>query len=269
MRELWSLWGLMVLALVGIAGSATADESPMMDAELSTTTAAVMVSPGHIETLDANNVRRVAIQDPAIVDVTIVSPRRILVYGKQLGVTSVVLWSEKNFHGDQQAQTVRVSVVEPDHLPAPSPSIFGTSAPTVPEPEGPMPIPAAAVSDMMPEPLLHSLGADALPPSSFDEPESQEALWLSYARKVQEHLSRQIEFSDEARELRPGGKPSLRLSLLRNGTLEQAELSAVSGIEVVDAELLRAAEARSPYPAFPESLVEPSVVLEIPVVFNK
>jgi pilus assembly protein CpaC len=50
-------------------------------------------------------IKRVSITDPAIADVQVLSPRQVLVQGKQVGSTTLLLWSE-----DEKAQQMRIDV---------------------------------------------------------------------------------------------------------------------------------------------------------------
>ena len=50
---------------------------------------------GHSEVLDFEQpVKRVAIADPEIADATVISPSQILVVGKSIGTTSMIVWSQ-------------------------------------------------------------------------------------------------------------------------------------------------------------------------------
>lgn len=54
---------------------------------------------GHSDVLDFEQpVKRVAIANPEIADATVISPSQILVVGKALGATSMIVWSENEGH---------------------------------------------------------------------------------------------------------------------------------------------------------------------------
>jgi len=67
----------------------------------------LVLSPGQIRTLEAPSVQRVAVGDPGVVDVTIVSSSQILVQAKAPGSTNVLLWDA----GGQRE--LRINVVDP------------------------------------------------------------------------------------------------------------------------------------------------------------
>lgn len=68
---------------------------------------ALLLVPGQIQTVPVTNVLRVAIGEPTIADVTIVSPSQVLVQAKRLGSTNLILWDAE---GQRQ---LLVSVVDP------------------------------------------------------------------------------------------------------------------------------------------------------------
>lgn len=68
---------------------------------------ALLLAPGQIHTVPVQQVERIAIGDPEIVDVTIVSPSQLLVQGKKIGTTNLLLWDAR---GEQQ---IAVTVTDP------------------------------------------------------------------------------------------------------------------------------------------------------------
>jgi len=68
---------------------------------------AVLLGPGQIQTLDAPDVTRVAIGEPNIADVAIISPSQILIKAKSTGTTNIIIWDTRG-----QKQTT-VTVVDP------------------------------------------------------------------------------------------------------------------------------------------------------------
>ena len=59
---------------------------------------AVVLAPGHLHSLSATEVQRVALGDPDIADVTIVSPTQILMHAKKVGSTTLILWDAQGQH---------------------------------------------------------------------------------------------------------------------------------------------------------------------------
>jgi len=80
---------------------------PAQVAQVESWPSAVLLAPGQIQTLDATDVARIAIGNPEIADVTIVSPSQILVQAKATGTTNIILWDTRG-----QKQTT-ITVVDP------------------------------------------------------------------------------------------------------------------------------------------------------------
>lgn len=78
----------------------------------------LLLTPGQVQTVAVSEVGRVAIGDPAIVDVTILSPTQILVQAKKTGSTNLILWDAQGQHqvlvrvADTQPQTTSEEVVQ-------------------------------------------------------------------------------------------------------------------------------------------------------------
>ena len=67
----------------------------------------LLLAPGHLRPLSTTEVQRVAIGNPDIADVTIVSPGQILVHAKAVGSTTLILWDAQGQH------EVAVYIVDP------------------------------------------------------------------------------------------------------------------------------------------------------------
>ncbi len=67
---------------------------------------ALVLAPGEIHTLPVSEVVRVAVGDPEIADVTIVSPTQLLVKAQKSGTTNLILWDA---HGQSE---LTITVVE-------------------------------------------------------------------------------------------------------------------------------------------------------------
>ncbi len=68
---------------------------------------AVLLAPGQLRSIPVSEVERIAIGNPDVVDVTIVSPRELLVQAKKVGSTNLIVW-------DAQGQRdTTISVVDP------------------------------------------------------------------------------------------------------------------------------------------------------------
>lgn len=81
----------------------------------------LVLSPGQIRTLEAPSVQRVAVGDPGVVDVTIVSSSQILVQARAPGTTNVLLWDA----GGQRELLVNVVDPTPSAVAEQLPEVLG------------------------------------------------------------------------------------------------------------------------------------------------
>ena len=116
MSKVWKLSAILSTALaVGVAGWITDSKAQIVAAQPSASTSgnestapeALFVTTGQIHTLDVEAIQRVAIGDPNIVDVTIISPTQLLVQAKESGATNLILWDAQ---GERQ---YAVTVIDP------------------------------------------------------------------------------------------------------------------------------------------------------------
>ena len=91
---------------------------------------------------------------------------------------------------------------------------------------------------------------------------------LRYSLQIQDRIAKSMRFPAREKEMGLSGRVKLRLHLFRDGTLARAMVSQPSGIEVFDAEALKAAESQSPYPPFPSDIPQQDLWLELPVLFR-
>lgn len=97
-----ALWGS---AAAAAAAAAYASDPSSAGEPISPAT--LLLIPGQIQTLTVSEVVRVAVGDPEVADVTIVSPTEVLVQAKKAGSTNLIFW-------DAQGQRVTtVNVVDP------------------------------------------------------------------------------------------------------------------------------------------------------------
>lgn len=94
MRRMAALAWLMAIALSSPpAHAALGDGSPVpADAEN------VILEPNQLRAMPVDEVTRVAVGDPEILDVTIVSPNEVLIQGKAVGDTNLILWDNQGQH---------------------------------------------------------------------------------------------------------------------------------------------------------------------------
>ena len=91
---------------------------------------------------------------------------------------------------------------------------------------------------------------------------------LRYALTVQDRIAGSLRYPIREKESGIAGMVKLRLHLFADGTLGRAMVAQSSGIEALDMEALKVAEARSPYPPFPSQLTEKELWLEVPIIFR-
>jgi len=83
----------MLLGAVLVPAVASGQTPPGSAAdEVITTAPPLLLSPGQIQTIAVSNVKRIAIGDPAIADVTLMSSTQLLVQAKKTGSTNLIIW---------------------------------------------------------------------------------------------------------------------------------------------------------------------------------
>lgn len=99
-------WLLAASVLVWAASSAA--EPPADTAAAVELPAKLQLAPGQIRTLAVDRVTRVAVGDPAVADVTVISPNQLLVKAKQNGETNFIVWDA----GGQHELQIAVSTMQ-------------------------------------------------------------------------------------------------------------------------------------------------------------
>lgn len=98
------LVGMSILGLIVLAPRAMAQQT--QDGQVQAVPKAIAVPLNQSRTITPPwPVKRVAVTNPAIADVQVLNPRQVLVQGKGVGSTDLLLWSET-----EQAQQIRVNV---------------------------------------------------------------------------------------------------------------------------------------------------------------
>lgn len=82
------------------------------------------------------------------------------------------------------------------------------------------------------------------------------------------HVNRYKHYPMAARRSRQEGIATLSLVILRDGTVKDFKISKSSGWEALDAAALRMLERAQPLPAFPASMEEEEIPVNIPVSFG-
>ena len=92
---------------------------------------------------------------------------------------------------------------------------------------------------------------------------------LGYAMEIQKRIAQAALYPDKAKSLNQEGKVKLRLHLLADGNLSEVILAESSGNEELDLAAVKAARDIAPYPAFPNTLQETELWLDVPVAFGR
>lgn len=121
----WRSWARaagLAAALAGLTGasalaagpSAAATASPVVPVEVGT----------HKLWREPGGIKRVAVGDPSIADVNVINARELLITGKKLGITSLLIWPGNG--GAAKDYRVRVgAVVDPTKAAKPDPELAG------------------------------------------------------------------------------------------------------------------------------------------------
>jgi pilus assembly protein CpaC len=95
------------VALLAAGWLAAPRGAPAAETDAKPPVAGILLAPGQIQTVSVSEVQRIAVGDPEVADVTIISPTEILIQAKRAGTTNLILWDAR---GQQQAT---ISVVDP------------------------------------------------------------------------------------------------------------------------------------------------------------
>ena len=87
----------------------------------------------------------------------------------------------------------------------------------------------------------------------------------AYSRQVQERIAAGLQETLPAVE---SGTVRVQLHLLASGELKDVQVSQSSGKLALDQAALAAIEVQAPYPAFPPSLSQPELRLDVPIIFQ-
>jgi len=92
---------------------------------------------------------------------------------------------------------------------------------------------------------------------------------VSYARMVQEKISKAIIYPQAAMGMTPSGTVKLRLHILKNGALDSEEVMESSGSDILDKDAMQAAKTAAPFDAFTTGMDQEDMIFTIPIVYNK
>jgi protein TonB len=187
-----------------------------------------------------------------------------------------------------------VATPEPTHRPLTVPTRTPQPIDTVRPASSPFTSQQSTVVSPVPtqeQPVLSTPAADAelpsLPPSSTvqqaearqnPEPASEtshseaqpdhQAILTAYLQKIALQLHETKNYPRTARRKGWEGTVVVKLFLLPSGELERAELGQTSGIKTLDEAALKSIQKAQPFPAFPEDISVPSLIVNIPIQFH-
>ncbi|TDU24246.1 pilus assembly protein CpaC [Panacagrimonas perspica] len=121
------LQGPALALLVLLAGDATAAAPVTAAAPAKKDESLIRVEVGtHTLVRESAGVKRVAVGDPNIADINVINGREVLVSGKKLGVTSLLVWPKTG--SLPKEYRVRVgAVIDPDKAARPDPELAGAT----------------------------------------------------------------------------------------------------------------------------------------------
>jgi pilus assembly protein CpaC len=92
----------------------------------------------------------------------------------------------------------------------------------------------------------------------------------AYARMVQEKISKAISYPNAvgAGGVALAGTVKLKLRILKNGSLDSAEVMESSGNYILDQDAMQAAKTAAPFDAFTTGMDQEGIVFTIPIVYN-
>ncbi|MEO5707906.1 MAG: energy transducer TonB [Alteraurantiacibacter sp.] len=159
-----------------------------------------------------------------------------------------------------------VAPVEAPPVTAPLPREVVAASPPSPQPSRSQrvaPAPAASV----PAPIAAPATAAAPSTVAGNDPRArqQEADYFSL---VNAHLARNKRYPREARQARQQGVVTVRFTVARDGTINNASIRSSSGHDLLDQATLDLLQRVSPLPRFPRSMTRDSVTLTLPIEYS-
>lgn len=109
----WAILLWWASGFYALAGSPASGASAAGDPTVSDTSSEILsLNVGRSITIQSPwMVKRISISDPKIADVQVLTPEKVLVFGKSVGVTDLVLWSENEDHAWQVQIHVQVDIL--------------------------------------------------------------------------------------------------------------------------------------------------------------
>jgi TonB family protein len=123
------------------------------------------------------------------------------------------------------------------------------------------------------EPLPSWPAAKVTPVDDSNEDQSAAAdlpVMTAYARMVQVKISKAIVYPNAAGKggMALAGTVKLKLRILKNGSLDSAEVMGSSRNDILDQDAVQAAKTAAPFDAFTKGMSQESMIFTIPIVYN-
>jgi len=122
------------------------------------------------------------------------------------------------------------------------------------------------------EPLPSSWPPHALAKTTTQNSSAVLPVMTAYARMVQEKISRAISYPNAAvggGGIALAGTVKLKLRILKDGSLDSAEVMESSGNNILDQDAMQAAKTAAPFDAFTTGMDREDMIFTIPIVYNK
>lgn len=98
--------------------------------------------------------------------------------------------------------------------------------------------------------------------------QEQDSPHIYYSHMIEDIISQNVAYPDQARQERQEGTVKIDLLLLANGELKELTIKESSGFAALDQAALLAVQEQAPYPSFPSQISEKELRLSVPVVFR-
>lgn len=112
-------------------------------------------------------------------------------------------------------------------------------------------------------------GASATETAASSQPVKVGASVSPYVRAVQMKISQAINYPKAALHNNWEGTVKLRLRILKDGSLANAEVANTSGHEIFDQDALQTAKRIAPYDAFMTGMNDPDITISLPIVYSR
>lgn len=103
----------------------------------------------------------------------------------------------------------------------------------------------------------------------FSLPKVSDTVPSPYVRSIQLRISQAISYPYEALQKRWEGTVKLKLRILRDGTLADADVLESSGHDIFDKDAINTARIVAPFPPFPLDMTQEDLVVTVPIIYSQ